>query len=379
MTKIDRYILVLFLRTVFICFCSIAGIFIVFHAFNSMDDFVRQGETQDGLVRVMMRFYGPYMLLLFDMTGAMITLLALLFTVGWMRRTGELTATLAAGVSHGRILKPMVIASLAIVLVQLANREFVLPHYRDHLSMKAKFRAEEVDEPLLQRYDQTSAILIAGETVKPQSHVIVKPNFRIFGDYPAFGDSLLADSAHWLDADATHPAGYLLRNVKLPEQIDTLPSVGTKERPILMTSRDQRWLDSGQCFFATSVHTDLLLNNQSSKRLFSVAELIRRVRNPAVRSSAAIQVALHERILRVPLDFALVCLGLPLVVNRREKNVFVMVAAALLTVLGFFMLKTVSGAMGGSGYLLSPAMAAWMPLLVLGPVAYSRLREVQTV
>ena len=228
MTKIDRYILVLFLRTVFICFCSIAGIFIVFHAFNSMDDFVRQGETQDGLLRVMIRFYGPYMLLLFDMTGAMITLLALLFTVGWMRRTGELTATLAAGVSHGRILKPMVIASFAIVLVQLAGREFLLPHYRDHLSMKAKFRTEEVEEPLLQRYDQISAILIAGETVKPRSQVIVKPNFRIFGDYPSFGDTLQAESAHWLDADETHPAGYLLRDVKLPEQIDTLRTAGTK-------------------------------------------------------------------------------------------------------------------------------------------------------
>ena len=109
MTKIDRYILVLFLRTVLICFCSIAGIFIVFHAFTSMDDLVKQGQAEDGLVhRDDARYYGPYMLLLFDWTGAIIALMAFLFTVGWLRRTGELTAILSAGISHGRIFRPII-------------------------------------------------------------------------------------------------------------------------------------------------------------------------------------------------------------------------------------------------------------------------------
>jgi len=379
MTKIDRYLLVLFLRTVIVCFCSIAGIFIVFHAFTSMDDFARQAETQGGLVAVMLRYYGPYMLLMFDMTGTMITLLALLFTVGWLRRTGELAATLAAGVSHGRILKPMLIASLTIVTAQWFSREFLLPRYQDNLSMKAKITTEEQPEPLLQRYDQTAAILLAGDAVKPQSHVIVKPNFRIFGEYGPFGDQLQAESATWFDASEHHPSGYLLDQVKYPEGIDQLASVGTEDRMILMTSRDQPWLRSGQCFFATTVDTDLLLNNQSSKRLSSLAELVARVRNPAVRSSAATEVMLHERILRWPLDFSLVCLGLPLVINRRERNLFVMIAAAMGTVLVFFLLKTIAGAMGSGGYLVSPSMAAWLPLLILGPVAYSRFREVQTL
>ena len=379
MTKIDRYILVLFVRTVFVCFCSVAGVFIVFHAFTSMDDFVEQGEAQGGLVAVMVRCYGPRMLQLFDMTGAMITLLALLFTVGWLRRTGELTATLAAGISHGRIFKPMLIASLAIILVQLVNREFILPHYKDRLSDSVKVTAEENEQPLLQRYDQTSAILLAGDAVKPVSREIVNPSFRIYGQYGAFGDNLHAETAQWSPETDEHPAGYLLSGVKLPKQINQLPSVGTTDRPILMTSRDQSWLQANQCFFATSVHTDLLLNDESTQKLASVGELVRRVRNPAVRSSSAIRVFLHERVIRVPLDFALICLGLPLVVNRRERNLFVMIAAAIGTVLIFFMLKMLASAMGSSGYLLSPAMAAWLPLLILGPIAYSQLREVQTV
>ena len=120
-TKIDRYILVLFLRTALICFCSIAGIFVVFHAFSHMEDLLRQGQQQGSLVSVFIRCYGPYMLLLFDMTGAIITLMAFLFTVGWLRRTGELTAILSVGISHGRIFQPIIYSSLIIILVQLPH------------------------------------------------------------------------------------------------------------------------------------------------------------------------------------------------------------------------------------------------------------------
>ncbi len=379
MTKIDRYILVLFLRTVIVCFCSIAGIFVVFHAFTRMDDLVRQGQAEGGLVPVMTRFYGPYMLLLFDWTAAIIALMALLFTVGWLRRSGELTATLSAGVSHGRILRPMIVASALIILLQLANRELVLPGFRDALTMKAKDITGESEQPILAKYDKTSRILVDGTSLLTHERVIRQPSFRLDGDYPGYGDLLMADSAKWVEANDQHPSGYLLQQVRRPEQIDQLPSVAAGDRPVLMTSRDQIWLGSRQCFFATTVDTDLLQTNQSATRYASVAELIGYVRNPSVYSSMSLHVLLHERIIRVPLDFALVMLGLPLVVNRRGRNLFVLIGIAMITVLFFFAVKTLAGALGGSGYLLSPAMAAWVPLLVFGPIAYTRLRDVQTV
>jgi lipopolysaccharide export system permease protein len=165
--------------------------------------------------------------------------------------------------------------------------------------------------------------------------------------------------------------------VQRPDAIDQLPSIGVGERLILMTSRDQPWLSPRQCFFATTVRTDFLQTNQSATRMASVAELADRIRNPAVHSSMGLQVLLHERILRPPLDYILILLGLPMVVNRNGRNLFVMIGASMLTVMAFFVVKTLSGAMGGSGYLLTPAMAAWMPVLILGPLAYVRLRDAQ--
>ncbi len=379
MTKIDRYILYLFLRTVLVCFCSIAGIFIVFHAFTSMDDLVKQGQVDGGLVPVMIRFYGPHMLQWFDWTGAIIALMAFLFTVGWLRKIGELTAVLSSGISHGRLFRPMIIASLVIVLVQLASREFILPQYRAVLSMKTKDISGESEQSILAQYDKANRILIDGTSLLPQTKVIQEPNFRLDGKYPGFGEAMVAMSAQWLDAEGSRPAGYLISGVQLPEKIDSIASVGLRSRPILMTSHDQSWLKPKQCFFATTVHTGLLQTNQAATRLASVAELASRVQNPAVHSSTSLHVLLHERIIRAPLDFALIMLGLPMVVNRRGRNLFVMIAVCMFTVLFFFALKTLSGAMGGGGYILSPTMAAWIPLLVLGPIAYVRIRDVQLV
>ncbi len=351
----------------------------MFHAFTGMDELAAQGQREGSLVRVMMRIYGPYMLLLFDWTGAIIVMMALLFTVGWLRRTGELTATLSVGVSHGRILRPMILASLVLIGIQCINREWLLPRHRDALSMKLKEIGDDVSQPVLPSYDRTSGILFEGASLVANQQLVNRPNLRVYGDFPGFGDLLLADSAQWLEADANHPSGYLLRNVKRPEKVDQIRSIGTDERLILMTSADQPWLQPRECFVATTIHPDLLQTNQSAKRIASIPELISQVRNPAVHSAASVHVLLHERLLRPPLDFVLVLLGLPLVINRGGRNLFVMIGAAIGTVLLFFLIKTVAGAMGGSGYLITPTTAAWIPLLLLGPVAYMRLREIETI
>jgi len=378
-TKIDRYILILFLRTVLVCFLSIGGIFVVFHAFTSLDDLVRQGQTDGGLIRVMVRYYGPYMLLLFDWTGTIIVLMSLLFTIGWLRRTGELTATLSAGISHGRILRPMLIAALLIIIVQVVNREVFLPGYRDSLAMKTDEIDQETPQPMLPCDDRVNGILIEGVSILPRSKKILKPSFRLEGDFKGFGDLITAESAQWTEATADHPSGYYVDKIIRPEKIDTLASAGTKDRTILYTNLDQEWLEPKQCFIATTINAELLQADQSTSRLVSLPELAARVKNPAVHSSASVQVLLHERLVRPPLDYALILLGLPIVVNRKNRNLFVMIGVAIGTVLFFFLIKSVSGGLGGAGYLLSPSMAAWVPLLVLGPVAYVRLRDIQTI
>ena len=378
MTQIDRYILSLFLRTVAVCFASLAGIFVVFHAFQNLNDLLDLAEKREtGLLSVMASYYGPYLLRLFDMTGAMMALMALLFVAAWLRHTGELTATLAAGVSHGRIFRGVILAALVIVVLQSASRELLLPKMRENLVLTSDLTGD-APQPILPSYDNVKGILLEGESIRPRSKLVLKPSFRLDGDYGEFGEILSAESAQWFPGGAGSPEGYLLQNVRLPENIDDLVSTGTPDQLVLMTRKDQAWIQAGCCFVATTVTPEILQTNQTATRLSSSLELIRRLRNPAVHNSMMTRVLLHERFTRIPLDFSLILLGLPMLVNRNNRNLFMMVGAAVGTILFFFALKAFASWVGGGGY-LAPSIAVWIPLLILGPFGYMRFREVETV
>lgn len=400
MTKIDRYILVLFARTIVICFCSLAGVFVVFHAFNHLDDLSKQADANTPFAIVLASYYGPYLLMLFDWTGTIIALLAMLFTVGWLRRSGELTALLSAGIHHGRIFRPMLVLSFFVVLAQVFNREVLIPPYRDLLTAKPGERDPDRTQSMLPSYDKSSGILIEGEGLIMAGGTIKSPNFRLYAAIPGMGDVISGHTATWQDATESSPAGYRVSGVDRPVNINELPSgslqfkqndapesasdlaghsvtLVSAGRRVIITPADAKWLRRDECFVVTTLSPEVLCDNPRSTRMAAMPELIRRVRNGSVHSSEALRVMLHERFLRPPLDFCLVMLGLPLMVNRGERRLFSMIAQAMGLVLLFFGLKTLASGMGGSGYMISPSMAAWLPLLILGPAAFVRYRDVQ--
>lgn len=377
MTQIDRYILFLFGRTVLICFLSIGGVFVVFHAFSNLDDLAKLGSGSQSLVVGLIGYYGPYMLLLFDWTAAIISLMAMLFTVAWLRRSGEMTALLAAGVHHGRILRPMLLMVALVIAGQFAVREFVMPQFRDVLTSKPDEVHSAEARPIVPAYDRSSGILIEGEGLFVSERRIEQPSFRLYASLPEYGEMIAGQSAVWLDADADRPSGYLVSGVSRPAAIDALPTGQVNGRDVLMTRAAMPELEPGQCFVATTLDIEVLRDNPRSTRMAGIGELARRLRNSSVHSSKDLHTLLHDRILRPPLDFCLVLLGLPLVVNRGDKRLFEVAGQAIGIVLLFFGLKTAASAMAGSGYLLQPAFAAWLPLVVLAPIAFVRYREAQ--
>ncbi|QEG42237.1 LptF/LptG family permease [Roseimaritima ulvae] len=379
MTRIDRYILMLYLRTLLICFCSLGGIFVVFHAFSNLEALAEHAEAKGGFVHAMIDYYGPYLLVIFDSTSPILALMSLLFTIGWLRQSGELTSILAAGVRHGRLLQPMLIAALLIVGLGLVNREWVLPHYRNKLGNRPNVDAATAERPLQPCYDRQAGVLVEGKSLITEGKQLVNPAFHLHAAYPGFGSQLNARQAVWRPADEQHPAGFLLNDVARPQAIDELSSARLNDRPVLFTSKDNAWLQPQQCFVATSVDISMLEAKGSSKKYTPIFDLMRRVRNPAVHTSSKVRVDLHARFLRPLLDFSLVLLGLPLAVSRGDKNLFVLVGHAVILVGMFFGIKSLAATMGSSGYLLTPPMAAWVPILLLSPLAYARYRSVQYV
>lgn len=376
-TCIDRYILRVYLRTLVVCFVSFAGVFVVFHAFTNMDELAEYAERNGGMATAMAQYYGPFMLMLFEVNGTIIALLALLFTLGLLRRTGELTALLAAGISHGRIVRPMLMMAAAVIALAALNRELLLPRWQDQLGVKAKELTGENIQPLLPCEDRLAGILIKGKGLVVVRKEIVAPAFKLYNPLPGFGPQLNAEVARWVEASPGQPSGYLLSGVTSPEGIDSVPSRSLSDTEVLLTSHDTSWLQRGECFVVSQAEYDFLRSGSSWKRMATTGDLIRRVSNPAVYCAPDVHVTLHDRWLRPPLDFSLIVLSLSLVVGRAERNLFIVSGYATALVGLFFGLRTLFHMMGGSEYLIDPPTAAWAPLIVLGPLAYVRYRKVQ--
>ena len=134
MTKIDRYLLFLYFRVLVICFATVCGLMIVIHIFTNLDEFLTYSKQTGGSVlQVMLDYYGPYTIYIFERLSAMLALLALLFVIAWLNKTNEFTALLAAGVTKRRVVRPLMIASAIVILSAAAAREFAIPRFQDRL------------------------------------------------------------------------------------------------------------------------------------------------------------------------------------------------------------------------------------------------------
>ncbi|MEL6895435.1 MAG: LptF/LptG family permease, partial [Planctomycetota bacterium] len=360
MTRIDRHILTVFARTAIICYASVAGILIVFHAFDNLEELAALGASNENVVLGILKFYGPHLLRVFDWTAAVIALMSMLFTVMRMQRSREWTVLSAAGIRTQRIVRPMLVASLFIIVAQWASREFLLPQFQNSLTAKP-VNDEETPTPLRPCEDRLAGLVIEGGGVRLKQGELVRPEIRLLIDSGSFGRRIAAESAVWFPAQGKRPAGYLLTDVTVPANIDVVGAVrqtSAARRVIVITPSAANWLMPRQCFVVTAVDPIALHGAGGNMAGGSLPSLLSRIRNPAVRSSNRVHTLVHTRILRPLLDLSLIGLGVPLLVFRRDGNIFVVVGRALLIVAAFFVITNLASMLGGSGTISNPSLAA---------------------
>ena len=92
------------------------------------------------------------------------------------------------------------------------------------------------------------------------------------------------------------------------------------------------------------------------------------LKNHSIYFSPDVRVTIHSRILQPLLDITLLFLGLPLVAARDNRNVFVAIGICMGLVALFFIVAIACQQLG-AGCLISPALAAWAPLMIFVPAA----------
>jgi len=100
----------------------------------------------------------------------------------------------------------------------------------------------------------------------------------------------------------------------------------------------------------------------------STLQLLRALRNPSLDFGADVRVTVHTRLVQPLIDMTLLFLGIPLLLSREQHNMFRAAGLCLLVITAFYLIVVTCQGLGAS-YLISPALAAWCPLLVGVPTA----------
>jgi lipopolysaccharide export system permease protein len=374
MRIIDRYLLRQFVQTFLICFLSFVGIVIVFDLFTNLDEFVTAGRAAGGVTKFIARYYMFQTIGLFDRVGGMLALVSAMFTVSWIQRNNEMTALMSAGISRVRVLVPIIAAVAVISLLLAANREVVIPRCRHELTCGSKDPSGCKPQSMGSRYDGRTDVLLRGKNSFADQQRIEAPNFRMPLNLSAYSAELTADNAYYKapckSPQGDTPGGYLFKGVRRPRNLSTRPSLPLDETKVFLTPYDTPWLKPDECFVVSEVDFDQLTCEKSLTQLSSTVELIRCLRNPSLDYGAKERVAIHARIVQPLLDMTLLFLGLPLVVTRENRNVFVAMGICMVVTTTFTLVVMGAQSLGDISYwIFTPPLAAWAPLMIFVPLA----------
>ncbi len=140
LTKIDRYILKSLLITFVFSLLLFSPVIIAIDASEKADEFVRSGLSTLQIIRQYHFGFVPYIV---GMLYPLFAFIATIFFTSKMAARSEIVATLAAGTSFNRFLRPYFIGGLFLAAVIWYGNAYVIP---DATKLRGTFQAKYLDK-----------------------------------------------------------------------------------------------------------------------------------------------------------------------------------------------------------------------------------------
>lgn len=360
---IDRQMVRGFFKAYFVCLTSLLCLYIVVDLFTNLDDFAQNDKGLGAVVRKIFTFYGYQVWQIFDRLCEAIVLLAAMFTVAWMQRNNEQVPLLSAGMSTRRIVMPVLASGAIMLSLAVLNQELLLPRIAHRLSYAKDDPGGERELAVKGAYDSNGVHVEGDRASRKQRRV---HPFRCTIPEKLAGNllHLTAEEAYYT---ATGPrAGYW-------ELTGTHPAdVGWSDPKVL------EQVDSGRyCLHTRDVDFDALTRETNWYILASTSRLYQELQKPESNRLAAMAVLFHGRLVRPVLGLLLVVMGLSVILRDQNRNVIIS-SGMCLVLCGMFFAASYSCKMLGENDILSPVMAAWMPVIFFGPFAMVLFEAVHT-
>jgi len=397
MKRLDRYVLVAFLKNYLISLFVLVGFYVVMDMVFNFDEFTKHTSSVSiwSIAGSIASYYFFQSFFVYAQLAGIIPVVAAAFTLMRMSRFNELTALLAAGVPLLRVAAPIILAAVALnLLLQPVNQEFIIPSLADKITR-----------------DHDEAFAEAGGAAFPvrampdgEGGIFDAARFHPFSGEPAWVETLTvvsrdaegnidrlvsAERGDWDNAAGAWrlTGGRVVEDVAIPAKLDA-QSMLTADAAVLRTSpatpietletpvtpaEIELFRSANIGVGAGASYFDLLSTTQMN-------ELLERPRQYA---SADLLRAKHTRLSSHVMNIVLILLAIPAVLTREPGRLRRAAGRTLLLVglaMGTVFLCQMLAREPPTDELATrwPAWMAWAPVLIFGPLAVLLLDRLET-
>ncbi len=363
---IDRQLVRGYFKSFFICLLSMLSLYVVVDLFMNLDEFTHHHQGLREVAEHVASYYGYKIVGIYDRLSEAIVLLAAMFTVAWMQRSNELLPLLSAGVSTHRVIRPILFSACVMIGASIANQEFVIP--RIALQLQADKDDPEGEKDIkVEGAFEPNGVHLEGH-YGSRKDLVVKPFFVTVPEGIARSMiHLSAEEAHYIPrGEGPRSGGWLLTKTE-PAQLEDW------DHPEVM-----EMIDPGKYFVPVQeVDFDAITRSSKWYNFASTWGLYSELQKPDSARLSAMAVLFHNRLTRPILAMLLVVMGLSIILRDQNRNVFIS-AGMCLVLCGVFFAASFTCKSLGENNCLAPALAAWLPVLVFGPLAFAMFDAVHT-
>jgi lipopolysaccharide export system permease protein len=367
-TLLDRQLVRSFLKAYVVCLVSLLGMYVVIDLFMNLDDFT-QNTTLGESLRYIGSYYGCKIAQIFDRLCEAIALLAAMFTIAWMQRNNEILPLLSAGVSTRRVLRPVLIAAFGTIGLSSVNQELILPLI-DSYFVESKGDPGGERETLVKGAFDSTGIHISGRTAS-RKDLLVRDFTVVIPQKLGEGIThLQAKEARYVppDADERFTGGWKMKKTT-PAEIEGREKFQELGLELIVP---------GEYFLKTKyVDFEVVTRSKSWYTFIPTHRLLQILDQFDSSQLASVAVVFHMRLTRPVVGMILVFMGLSVILRDQNRNVFISAGLCLVLCAVFFAALFACKYLGDYEQ-LSPALAAWLPVLGFGPLSFVMFDAVHT-
>jgi len=361
---LDRYLLRGFTYSYVVSVVIMISLYIVLDLFANLDEFTGGNKSTTVVIKEIISYYTYHSFLYFAQVAGMITLVAGCFTLARLQRTRELMAMIAGGVSLYRVAMPIIAAGLVFNTLWVIDQEVIIPRIADKL-VRSHEEASARQSFALWFLEDRSNTLLSAMNYNPNTQVMEEVIAMERDEDGQITAKISADAAEW---DDEKDSWKLIRGVRYAPSAEKAEFVVAGEmgrKPLEYYQSDWRPADLG---LRQSTNWTWFLNIRQLNDLLKKPHLIANL-NEVIS-------ARHIRLTQPILNILLLLLGLPFFLNREPHNMLVSVGFCLLAAISCFLISFVAQTMASS--VNCPALAAWLPILIFGPLAAILMENIKT-